>query len=167
MEIIISLTSLAIALIALITSIYFYCKQFRPILSVMVKTYKDGNKARAYNLEIINCGSLPAINIKLSCNDEDLQKAISENAIPDDKKRFLECFSEQTEILRLHNGSTTSCSFGMTREVNTFWNYMAIIPVTISYQHPYSKKKRYTDNINIQIRDSNSFTYGCWDSKKN
>ena len=96
--------SLVLAFCAFIISIYFWKKQFRPVLSAMVKTHAAGNEAILYDLEIINCGSLPAKNISLSIGDVDTRQALGEDASDENKQRWLACFEETIPIL--HNNSS-------------------------------------------------------------
>ncbi|HCY87865.1 MAG TPA: hypothetical protein DHV36_22205 [Desulfobacteraceae bacterium] len=159
MEMGLASASLVLAFCAFVISIYFWKKQFRPILSAMVKTHAAGNEAILYDLEIINCGSLPAKNISLSIGDADTIQALGDDASDENKQRWLACFEETIPIL--HNNSSCKCSFGMTGKKN-FWKYRSKLPITIKYES-FWWKKRYEETVVVHIIDSESFTGYSWE----
>lgn len=162
MDSIISFSALLVSIIAFGTSIYFWRRSFRPIVTAMVKTHSAGNMGTAFDLEVLNSGSLPAKNIRLSANPEKIESAFGNDASQENRNRWLCCFEPENTISILHNNEKIRCSFGMSRvDDQGFWKYKAIIPITIKYEGWFGKE--YTQNQVIQIIDSDSFTGFLWD----
>jgi hypothetical protein len=161
MDTIIAISALIISVLSLGISVYFWRRSFRPIVTAMVKTHAAGNLATIFDLEILNTGSIPAKNIRLKVKQTDIDKALGKDATPDNKRRWLCCFEAENMISILHNNSSIKCSFGQsTADDNGFWKYKANMPITIEYEGWFGKK--YIQNQNIQIIDSNSFTGYHW-----
>lgn len=158
MEIIISVIALIVSIVSLLSATYFWSKQFRPIISLMVKTHTGGNMAIALDLEVCNCGSLPARDIVLKASATALTKALDESATEEDKQKWLSCFSEKIPLI--HNGSSVTCSFGIVRREKSFWKYRSEIPINITYNCFWGKK--YKDEVVVHIIDSKSFTGFAW-----
>ena len=71
---------------ALGLSLHFWRRQFRPIITAMVETHHGGNEAIAYDLVILNSGSIPAKNIKLFISDQKaLEAALGAGANDENK----------------------------------------------------------------------------------
>lgn len=158
---IIAVSALIISVIALGMSVYFWRRSFRPIVTAMVKTHVSGNLATMFDLEILNSGSVPAKNIRLKTQPTDIDKALGKDATPDNKRRWLCCFEAENMINILHNNTSVKCSFGQCKANDQgFWKYTAKIPITIEYVGWFGKK--YIQNQDIQIMDSNSFTGYHW-----
>ncbi|NLA40739.1 MAG: hypothetical protein GX874_04925 [Smithella sp.] len=158
---IIAISAFIIALISLGISVHFWRRSFRPIVTAMVKTHAAGNMATIFDLEIMNTGSIPAKNIQLKAQQEGINKALGQDAISDNKRRWLCCFDEENMINILHNNSSVKCSFGHSKEKDQgFWKYKAKIPITIEYEGWFGK--RYIQHQDIQVIDSNSFTGYHW-----
>ncbi|MES0135601.1 hypothetical protein NKJ88_11695 [Mesorhizobium sp. M0016] len=169
------LLNLAVATVALIVSavalgfsIFFWYRQFRPIITAMVETHHGGNEAIAYDLIILNSGSIPAKNIKLFVSDQTaLEAALGAGANDENKGLWLACFEPSRVIRLLHNGARTSCSFGLTHRDprQSFWIAQAEFPIEIEYESWFGKK--YPREVNVlQIADSDSFTGGMWGPPK-
>jgi hypothetical protein len=157
----IALLALAVSIIALGISVYFWRRQFRPIVTAAIKTHGAGNEAIAYDLVLLNSGSIPAKDITLKVTDESLQRAFGTDATPDNKTRWLACFLSTTQIRALHNGDHVSCSFGMTRANDSgFWKMRAQLAITIEYTGWFGKS--YVQQQTLEIRDSTSFTGFMW-----
>lgn len=157
----VSLVALLISIISLIISFRYWSKSFRPIVTAMVKTHAAGNLATIFDLEILNTGSIPAKNIRLKAKQEDIDKALGKDSTTENKARWLSCFEPENIISILHNNSSIKCSFGESKANDQgFWKYKAKIPITIEYQGWFGKK--YTQNQDIQIIDSESFTGYQW-----
>jgi hypothetical protein len=132
-----------------------------------VKTIEAGNELIAYDLVILNSGSIPARNIRIAADQNSLDQAFGKGATDDDKIGWLSCF-DQT-ILILQNGERTSCSFGTTAIGDSgFWKYKAIIGITIQYEGWFRGwfEKTYCEKQDIQIVNSESFTDYAWGSTK-
>lgn len=157
----VALSALIVSIVSLILSYHYWSKSFRPIVTAMVKTHASGNVATMYDLEVLNTGSIPARNIRLSVEQNDINNALGTDSGSENKIRWLSCFKPENIIVILHNSSRIKCSFGHSKENgHGFWKYNAIIPVKIEYEGWFGKK--YSQNQNIQISDSESFTGYQW-----
>ncbi len=158
---IVSLVALLVSIISLILSYRYWSKSFRPIVTAMVKTHAAGNSGIMFDLEILNSGSVPAKNICLKVDQKVIDKALGKDSATENKTRWLSCFEPENIIGILHNNSRIRCSFGQSKENDQgFWKYKAIIPVKIEYEGWFGKK--YIQNQDIQIIDSDSFTGYQW-----
>ncbi|MDD2180742.1 hypothetical protein OIN59_25270 [Acidovorax sp. D2M1] len=136
-------------------------KQFRPIVSVAVRTESGSESGIFYKLEVLNSGSIPAKDISLSADPSSLSDAFGADASEKYKKMWLACFSPSLKIDILHNQSRVTCSFGTTRGSDQgFWKYRARISITVRYQGWFGKA--YEEKQVIQILDSASFTGYMW-----
>ena len=161
LDTIIAVFALLVSMIALGLSVYFWQKSFRPIVTAMVKTHRSGNVFTVFDLVILNSGTLPAKNIRLRVDQEGINAALGNDSGEEDKRRWLSCFEEDNIISILHNNEKVSCSFGLTRPGDEgFWKYKAKIPITIEYEGWFGKK--YIQNQEIQIMNSDSFTGFMW-----
>ena len=157
----ISLTALVVSIIALGCSVYFWRRQFRPIITAAVRTARSGNTAITYNLEILNSGSIPAKNIVLRADESTLSRSLGADATVQNKDRWLSCFAPTTCISILQNQSRVTCSFGTTKANDQgFWKYRAQIKITIEYEGWFGNN--YSETQNIEIVDSDSFTNSTW-----
>ncbi len=134
MDTLIAFIALIVSAISLGLSVRFWRKSFRPIVTASVKTHAAGNQAITYNLVLLNSGSIPAKNIVIKTDEASLSSAFGTDATPENKKRWLACFAEETQIPILHNGDRISCSFGTTKGNDTgFWKYKSTISIVIEY----------------------------------
>lgn len=149
------------SLISLGLSLHFWRRSFRPIVTAAVRTHSAGNVATIFDLEVLNSGSLPAKNIRLKAKDAYINQALGNDANDENKRRWLSCFDADNIISVLHNNEKIRCSFG-TSQANDegFWKYKAKFPITIEYEGWFGKK--YIQNQEIQIIDSESFTGFLW-----
>jgi hypothetical protein len=158
----------AVALIALIVSIlsfaysfYFWRRSFRPIVTAAVKTDAGGNVVITYNLVVLNSGTIPAKNVRLSVDPDSLARALGQDANDENRKTELACFDSECAIAIIHNNDRVSCSFGDTGASDTgFWKYGSKLAIIIRYQGWFGKK--YEQAQEIQIVDSESFTGYMW-----
>jgi len=161
LDTLIALAALAVSLVALGMSVYFWRRQFRPIVTATVKTHSGGNNGISYKLVVLNSGSIPATNIRLIVHDQaGLKAALGGGANEDNQDRWLACFNQSTEIPLLQNGDKTSCSFGMTHTDprQSFWKPQAVFPIRIEYEDWFGAKYD-SDPLNmLQIADSDRFT---------
>lgn len=161
MDTMIAISALMVSVISLALSLYFWRRSFRPIVTAMVKTHSAENNLIAYDLEILNSGVLPAKNIRIKVDKNNINSALGNNAPDGDKLRWLSCFEPEHNISILHNNERIRCSFGTSEENDKgFWKYKSKIPVTIEYKGWFGKK--YTQKQEIQIIDSDSFTGFMW-----
>ena len=131
--------ALAVSIVSLLVSLYFFRRSFRPIVTATVK----------------NSGTIPAKNIRIRTDAKSLEAAFGADATTVNKRGWLAAFDRT--ILILHNGDHVKCSFGTTSANNSgFWKYEAIIPVVVTYQGWFG-------SWYIQIVDSTSFTQFTWD----
>jgi hypothetical protein len=162
MDTTIAVVALIVSAISLGLSVYFWRRSFRPIVTAMVKTHDGGNVTIAYDLVILNSGTIPAKNIRIEAEKNSLASAFGGDASETNKERCLACFNQLIPLL--HNNDRITCFFGTTRADDAgFWKYKANITITIFYEGWFGNK--YSDKQRIQIRDSNSFTGYYWGEK--
>jgi len=161
LDTLIALIALLVSVIALGVSIWFWRKSFRPIVTATVRTHFAGNEAIAYNLVFLNSGTIPAKNIVIKADEASLSLALGSDATPENKKRWLACFSNEAQIPILQNGDRISCSFGTTKSNDAgFWRYKATITVIIEYVGWFGRE--YRQEQQLRILDSDSFTGFMW-----
>lgn len=159
----ISFAALLTSLCSLLTSLYFWKRSARPLVSIAVKTHEAGSHLIAYDLVVLNSGSFPARNIRIVAKDGDLTAAFGRDATVANKERWLSAF--RTEIALLQNNDRVSCSFGTTEKDDAgFWKAGATIPVTIHYEGWHGSS--YCNKQSIRIIDSESFTGYAWENPK-
>jgi hypothetical protein len=162
MDTMISAAALAVALVSLGLSFYFWRRSFRPIVTVAVKTNSGGNVMITYDLVVLNSGTIPAKNIRIIVSEDDLVPAFGQDATDANRRQELSCFDAVIEMLQ--NGDKTSCSFGTTKANDGgFWRYNSVIPITLHYEGWFGKK--YSESQRIRIVDSDSFTGYYWGAK--
>ncbi|MFO0793176.1 MAG: hypothetical protein U0586_03890 [Candidatus Brocadiaceae bacterium] len=160
MEVLIALVALIVSILSLGMSFYFWRRQFRPILTLAVRTVSAENTVIAYSLQVKNSGSIPAKDIKLKIQESNLEQALGVDATAENKERWIEAVNSNT-IHILQNGDIATCSFG-TSEANDqgFWKYGAMINVDIKYFGWFGYT--YTETQTIKVQDSGSFTGYMW-----
>ena len=157
----VAFVALGSSIASLSVSVWFWRKSFRPIVTAMVKTHQGGNNAIAYDLQIANSGSLPARNIRLRIDMSDVEPALGRDATREKKARWLCCFEKEHSIRVLQNAQATTCSFGTSMADDTgFWRYGSCFPITITYEGWFGKE--YSEQQEIQVTDSTSFTGFSW-----
>lgn len=157
----IALVALFVSIVALLLSIRFWSRSFRPIITAMVKTHSAGNASTIFNLTVQNSGTIPARNITLHVHDRRKLEAALNNAPADERKLFLKCFDTEMRIPVLQNGTDTSCSFGFySASGGGFWKPHAVFPILVRYEGWFGKV--YCEEQMIKIADSHSFTGAGW-----
>ncbi|CAD7387725.1 hypothetical protein VB145_14010 [Xanthomonas arboricola] len=157
----IAIAALVVSLVALVTSVYFWRRQFRPIVTAAVRTASAGSNCIAYKLEVLNSGTIPARNIVLHVDKAALSEVFGADATPENQTRWLACFTREKRITVLHNGSRVSCSFGTTQSNDRgFWKTRAQISMTIQYEGWFGEK--YVQAQTVEVVDSASFTGYMW-----
>jgi hypothetical protein len=155
----IALVALVVSIIALLVSIFFWRRSFRPIISVKVKTNTAGNARILYDLVIVNSGQLPARDIRIEASEADLENAFGVAASEERKSQVLSCFNSPIEVLQ--NGDKTSGEFGDTAANDTgFWKYGSRISVTVRYRGWFGTP--YVEFQNLKVADTTSFTPHHW-----
>lgn len=155
--------ALIVSILSLSMSLYFWRQQFRPIITLAVRTESSGNIAIAYSLHVKNSGSIPAKNISLTIDESSSIDALGNDATDGNLERWLRAVNK-SQIHILQNGDTVTCSFG-TSEVNDngFWKYGAVVKVKIKYFGWFGRE--FIERQSIKIQDSNSFTGYMWGAK--
>ncbi|PBB78185.1 hypothetical protein CK218_25685 [Mesorhizobium sp. WSM3879] len=155
--------ALVATLLALGLSLHFWRRQFRPIVSAMVKTHSGGNMGISYDLVVLNSGSIPARDVWLEVADHKaLHASFGSGADDDNKKDWLSCFDRKDMIPVLHNGSQVSCSFGHTKPADRgFWKAGAEFPIRIHYRGWFGKSYLGEPHT-LRIVDTDSFTGFMW-----
>jgi len=160
MEMALSILAIAIAFLSICLSLYFWRKQFRPILTAGVVTANAGRQAIAYNLEIQNSGSLPAKKVRVTISESECKAKSIGTATDSDLKSWIRDINDST-IPVLQNGSAMSCSFGHTKANDSgFWKYGAKIDIRLDYNGFFGR--RFVETCTVSILDSNSFTGNQW-----
>jgi hypothetical protein len=163
MNTVISGAAFLVSLCSLLFSLFLWKRSSRPIVSVAVKTHNPGNVAIAYDLVVLNSGTIPARNIRIQAKKDALDAALGQDATAENKRRWLACFN--VVIGLLHNGDRVSCSFGTTQANNTgFWKYNVCLPIEITYEDWFGWK--YRDIQTIRIATSDSFTGYSWEASR-
>jgi hypothetical protein len=158
MDAIIALAALFVSLCSFLISLDVWRRSFRPIVTVAVKTHAGGNQAILYDLVILNSGTIPARNVRITSKESSLASAFGGHASPANRQRWLACFSEVIPVL--HNSEKMSCSFGTTQANDAgFWKYRATIRVKVTYEGRWGK---YQEEQDIRIADTDSFTGYSW-----
>jgi hypothetical protein len=164
-ELAVSVVALIVSVLALGLSIFFWRRQFRPIVTAMVQTHHGGNEAIAYNLVVLNSGPIPARNIRLIVRDQAaLEAALGAGADVETRGLWLASFEPSTMIRLLQSGAQTKCSFGLTHRIprKSFWIAQAEFPIQLEYEGWFGERYRNDPPNILQIADSDSFTGGMW-----
>lgn len=155
--------AISIAFLSLVLAFFGWRRSFRPIVTVAVKTHDASDQLIAYDLVVLNSGTLPAKNIHLTVDERSLALALGRGASEEDQKRWLACFRQV--IPSLQNNDNVSCSFGYTNDTGTgFWKPNAALHVTIKYRGWFGWW-RYRDWQELRIVDSASFTGFSWGNR--
>ena len=161
LDTLIALVALIVSFVTLGTSIWFWRRSFRPIVTAAVRTHGGGNEAICYDLVLLNSGTVPANCIALTADEAYLEAAFGSDATAENRRRWLACFAARRPIPVLHNGDRVSCSFGTTRNNDAgFWKYNSPIRIVITYRGWFGTG--YTQEQEIQVIDSDSFTGFMW-----
>lgn len=160
----IAIIALIVSILSLGLSIYFWRRQFRPIVTVAVKTAAAGESSIAFDLQVKNSGSIPAKDIKLTVDQADLENTLGSGADKANRDRWLAAFNDENSILSLQNGESVTCSFGMSQlRDKGFWKYKCQLPITIEYFGWFGT--HYKETQTIKIMNSDSFTDFHWGGK--
>ena len=156
----IAFISLIISILSFMMSFEFWKKQFRPIITISVRTVNSGNVGIVFLLKVLNSGSIPAKNVIISIDEKLIADAFGSGASEENKERWVRSINNN-KINILQNGEAVTCSFGTCHSNDLgFWKYNAEFPITINYQGWFGYK--YTEKQTLQIKDSDSFTGYMW-----
>ena len=100
----IAIFALLVSFFSLIVTIRYASKSFRPIVTAAVKTHSGGNEAIIYNLVIKNSGSIPARQVRIQVEENQLAQAFGADSCDEHYRRiWLACFSSSNEVSLLQN----------------------------------------------------------------
>ncbi len=161
-------TTIGISYIALIVSLFSpfilhrnRLETNRPIVTVLLETYKGGNISTALNLKIYNTGNTPAINVVLRGNKDDISKSLNSTTENKFSDTIYACLSEDNIIPIIHNNNNVVNSFGLiSQDNNQTFKCGSKINLKISYQDIYGHK--YKHNQILTIQDTTNFAGTGW-----
>ncbi|ABM24854.1 hypothetical protein AGRI_02995 [Alishewanella agri BL06] len=138
-----------------------------PIVVACIETATAQDEAFiAYNLVVVNTGNRPAVNVRLYCEDSDLEQCIQPGPHAGKKPgstwtHVKKCFQEDAEIPVLLNGKSVSNSFGFTGvNQQSFWKYNSRLKITLRYAD--LDGTNYRKELILLIKDSVAFAGGMW-----
>lgn len=138
-----------------------------PIVVACIETATAQDEAFiAYNLVVVNTGNRPAVNVRLYCEDSDLEQCIQPGPHAGKKlgstwTHVKKCFQEDAEIPVLLNGKSVSNSFGFTGvNQQSFWKYNSRLKITLRYAD--LDGTNYRKELILLIKDSVAFAGGMW-----
>ena len=152
--------ALVVSIMAFVHSLWAWRRSFRPIVTAMVRTVASGNQSTAYELVLLNSGSIPARDITLCVQDQSALEAALGDPQSHERQFFLACFKPGCVIAILQNGADVRCSFGYTGVTGGFWKHEAVLPIDINYRGWFGTQ--YVESQVLHIVDSTSFTGGYW-----
>lgn len=137
-------------------------KSNRPIVSALVKTHSSGNMGISFNLIVLNTGNRPAIDIKLTIDNEDEFNQCIENHNHPLAESITRCFDLETIIPLLVNGEQISNGFGNTsiKPEQNLWKYGSSFSITIDYKD--LERKQYKSKLTLYIKSSEGFAGSSW-----
>lgn len=165
-EVLTGLPALAISITSLIFSIISWRRANRPLVTARVTSLgMAGNVSIPLTLIVENTGNRPAKNIRLTANDDELNKhliAPEDDVLREEVKR---CFSDQAVIPVLANGKSVQNAFGYTSDQEgSTWRSHARFNAQLTYEDIDGRKYEHT--IPILISDNDSFAGGEWTINK-
>jgi hypothetical protein len=146
-------------------SFYFAIKSWReshrPLVTARVSSLgMGGNVSIPLSLVVENTGNRPAKNIRMSIDEESLNKRL----VPDSKdpliRQIRACFSSEGIIPVLANGKNVSNSFGIISEENSSWQGDGILEITIAYED--LDGRRFDHRLPLFIKEDQGFASGFW-----
>ena len=165
--------ALVISLMSLGFSVFSWREIHRPIVTARLQVRAAGNVGAALELIVENTGNRPAVNVRLTADPENLEKALL--APKDDcfREHVEYCFSEESFIPCLAPGQVVSTGFGrflnddLSDESST-WAYKSVLDIRINYTG--IKKKRwppisYTNVVPIWLVNNTGFALSYWGKK--
>ena len=115
-----------------------------------------------FNLVIANTGNRPAIDIKLTIDNQEKFKECIENLEHQLIDNIFRCFEEDATIPLLINGETRSNLFGLIsrKTEENLWKYGSSFSITINYKD--LEKNKYQSSLSLYIKNSKYFAGSSW-----
>lgn len=140
----------------------------RPIVVAEVRTSDGGNESIGYDLAVSNCGTRPAVDVRLLVKDRDLHAAFADGVVDNQRLARLvvgvkRCFSDEGYIAVLLHGERLTNFFGHTGTaggLGSLWKMGAKIPIRLEYKDLHGR--RYASHLTLRIFDSEGFAGSCW-----
>lgn len=162
-----SIAAFGISCLALWISHRNWLRSNCPIVVACIETATAQDEAFiACNLVVVNTGNRPAVNVRLYCEDSDLEQCIQPGPHAGKKPgstwtHVKKCFHEDAEIPVLLNGKSVSNSFGFTGvNQQSFWKYNSRLKITLRYAD--LDGTNYRKELILLIKDSVAFAGGMW-----
>ena len=149
--------------LALWVSWWLWRQTNRPIVTAEIKTSgTPGNVATFYELVIYNCGTRPAVNIRLTASSAALDAVTAPGAPSHFKSEIRRCFSIEHQIGLLHHGDRRRNGFGLTStiESDNALIHLASLPIEIAYEDLMGRK--YKSVMTLVVKDSEYFAGSGW-----
>lgn len=156
-----AMTSLAsagavvISIASFVFAVLSWRESHRPIVTARITTEKGGNVGSPIELLVENTGNRPAINIRLSVDRAELDKALSADLNDALRKAVERCFDSETFIPVLEAGKRVTNSFGMFSQERSTWQYKSTINITIAYED--LGRRRFRNSVPIWLVDNRGF----------
>lgn len=156
--VVISVISLIIAVSSVFINWILWRKVNRPIVTVRLSS--DADSSVTLNIMIENTGNLPAKDIRLIANREDVLNCVEGSLIPQDAERIL---FENTVIPILANGKQTINSFySYGEKIDGRWKSGSLLPITIEY---YDINGRgFKESYKLRFASDNAFAFSSWET---
>lgn len=161
LAIFISLLSFLFSVISLYFNYGLWRKVNRPIVTARISSNKVNSPA--INLLVENTGNMPAKNIKIIANKDDVLSCLNGEKIPDDVNEVL---FKDTFIPVLANGkiaTTGFWAFGSKafKENSDRWQSGSILPITIEC---YSfEGRKFIEKSELRFAPDNAFAFYSWE----
>lgn len=158
----ISVVSVLLSVLSICFAMYSWSQSYRPIVTVRVATHTGGNTGTALNLIIENTGNRPAKDIRLSVNENDLQRALS----PKHGKGLLldvrRCLSNKVVIQVLSDGRAVSNAFGhLSNDDTSTWITGSLLPIRVHYAG--MGRRKYCSKMNLLLYGDEGFAQFFWE----
>ena len=151
------------SVVALWVSWWLWRQTNCPIVTAEIKTSEvAGNVAICYDLVIYNCGTRPAVNVRLSAPLAAIDSILVPSAPDIFKREVHRCFSREYQIPLLHHGDRKRNGFGLTsaHSGDNALVYGATLPISVTYADLIGRK--YESHMTLVVRDSKYFADSGW-----
>lgn len=151
---------LVVSPISLLITIWLWRESNRAVVVARIKTHDGGNAAILYNVEVVNAGTRPAKNVRLSIDPQELERSIipaahARSGFENDFRSVERCFAQRAAIPVLLSEEVASNFFGHTSTIEPFWVPGSVLNLTISYQG--LEGQSYCSRLPIRIDDTAGF----------
>jgi len=158
MEIIFSLSAIAISLFSLYLSYTMWCQSNRPIVTAFIT--EDTKNRNTFNLIISNSGIRPATNVHITASEDEINMLTQIEASEARKKSIKDCFSDDATIPVLRNGEELETAFGAFGGDDIWLNYGVQIPIEVHYSD--LEGKSYMAKMPLKIYARQGFGGSLW-----